>query len=337
MKKLPQSKRKRDTSYHPEMHARDVNSREIFKNDKLTSQFLKNYTNIPLFANITPEDIEDVSRKYRAFLGVEYESDTIKKVCIRREDGSMEREVYVISLIEHKSDIDYDVAMQLLRYMTAIWQDYRKKCNKEKKDSSRRKDFRYPLIIPIVYYEGSRQWTADLHLKDRIEFTDQVEKYIPDFTYHVVSVNQYTNEELSRKRDEMSLVMLINKIQTPEDYEAFTKVSGEMIDSIYGKAPEEIKRIYREILWSLLIKMNVPGEEARELMGEIGGHGMGILFEHMEKMDIQAERRNTEREKARADQEAKRAEKAEQENQWMRKEIEKMKQEMENLKQKNGN
>ena len=140
MKKSPQSKRKRDTSYHPEMHVRDVNSREIFRNDKLTSQFLKNYTNIPLFANITPEDIEDVSRKYRAFLGVEYESDTIKKVCIRREDGSMEREVYVISLIEHKSDIDYDVAMQLLRYMTAIWQDYRKKCNKEKKDSSRRND-----------------------------------------------------------------------------------------------------------------------------------------------------------------------------------------------------
>lgn len=178
--------------------------------------------------------------------------------------------------------------------------------------------------------EGSRQWTADLHLKDRIEFTDQVEKYIPDFTYHVVSVNQYTNEELSRKRDEMSLVMLINKIQTPEDYEAFTKVSGEMIDSIYGKAPEEIKRIYREILWSLLIKMNVPGEEARELMGEIGGRGMGILFEHMEKMDIQAERRNMEREEVRADS-------AEAENRQLRLEIQKIKQEMENLKQKNGN
>ena len=47
--------------------------------------------------------------------------------------------------------------------------------------------------------------------------------------------------------------------------------------------------------------MNVPNEEARELMGEIGGRGMGILFEHAEKMDIQAERRNTAREKERAD------------------------------------
>ena len=42
-------------------------------------------------------------------------------------------------------------------------------------------------------------------------------KYIPDFTYQVVGVNEYTNEELSEKHDEMSLVMMINKIQTQED------------------------------------------------------------------------------------------------------------------------
>ena len=93
----------------------------------------------------------------------------------------------------------------------------------------------------------------------------------------------------------MALVMLINKIQTPEDYEAFRNVSEELITSIYGNAPEEIKEIYRNILWSLLMKINVPSEEARELMGGIGGRGMGFLFENIEKMDIQAERRNTQK------------------------------------------
>ena len=47
--------------------------------------------------------------------------------------------------------------------------------------------------------------------------------------------------------------------------------------------------------------MNVPVDEVKEMMGEIGGRGMGYLFENMEKMDIQAERRNTQREKERAD------------------------------------
>ena len=69
----------------------------------------------------------------------------------------------------------------------------------------------------------------------------------------------------------------------------------------YSNAPESIKEIYKKILWALLIKMNVPIDEVREMMGEIGGRGMGYLFENMEKMDIQAERRNTQRERERAD------------------------------------
>lgn len=311
MKKSSQNKRRKSTRYHPEMHVRDVNSREIFKNERLTSQFLRNYTNIPLFSNVMPEDIEDVSSKYRAFLGVEYESDTIKKVYIRRSDGTIEREVYVLSLIEHKSDIDYDVAMQLLRYMCAIWQEYKVTQNKLQPNSNRRKNFRYPLIIPIVYYEGKHQWTADLNLKDRIEFAEEMEKYIPNFTYQVVSVNQYTNEELSKKRDEMSLVMLINKIQSAEELAEFKKLSEEMVETIYSNSPNEIKEIYKNVLWALLMKLQVPSDEAQEIMGGIGGQGMGYLFENMDKLDIQAERKKTELEKKRADAAEKRADAAE--------------------------
>ena len=69
--------------------------------------------------------------------------------------------------------------------------------------------------------------------------------------------------------------------------------------------------------------MNVPVDEAREMMGEIGGRGMGYLFENMEKMDIQAERRNTQREKARAEAAEKQAEAAELEIQRLKKEIDK--------------
>lgn len=49
------------------------------------------------------------------------------------------------------------------------------------------------------------------------------------------------------------------------------------------------------------MKLKVPSEEASNIIGEIGGRGMGYLFENMDEMDIQAERRNTAREKQRAD------------------------------------
>ncbi len=308
MRKNSQNKRKKNTGYQPEMHVRDVNSREIFKNNRLTSQFLRNYTNIPLLSNVMPEDIEDVSPRYRAFLGVEYEADTIKKVYIRNADGTVGGEVFVLSLIEHKSDIDYDVAMQLLRYMCAIWQEYKVTENKKRKGNSTREDFRYPMIIPIVYYEGKKKWTAGLNLKERVGYVEGMEKYIPDFTYQVVSLNEYTNEELSMKCDEMSLMMLFNKIQSEEEFIEFQKVSEELVNTIYGNAPEEIKELYKKVVWSLLMKMHVPTQNAKEMMGGIGDQGMGYLFENMEKIDIQAERKNTERERRRADAAEKRAE-----------------------------
>ena len=167
------------------------------------------------------------------------------------------------------------------------------------------------MIIPFVYYEGEDKWTADLHLKDRIEFAEEMSEYIPDFRYHVVSVHQYTNEELSEKGDEMALVMLINKIQNPGDWKKFTEEAKEFVNIVYEKAPEEIKAIIEKVLWALLKQMNIPNGEAQEMMGEIGGRGMGILFEHAEKMDIQAERRNTAIEKERADVAEKRADTAE--------------------------
>jgi len=269
----------------------DANSRTIFGNALLTCQFLKNYTNLPIFADVRPEDIEDVTDHYRAFLGIEFETDTVKKVRVTIE--GKQQEVYVIPLIEHKSYVDYDVAMQLFRYMAVIWYNYAKEQNALHKDISHTKQFRYPLIVPIVYYEGARRWTADFHLKDRIENADQMNGYVPDFTYYLVNCRDYTKEELENRRDEMSLVMLINRIQNPGDYSEFLKASGGYVSSVYEKAPEEIRQVISDIIWSLMMKMNVPVEEAREAIRKLEAGGMGYLFEHAEKMDIQAERQNT--------------------------------------------
>ena len=63
------------------------------------------------------------------------------------------------------------------------------------------------------------------------------------------------------------------------------------------------------------------------MMGEIGGRGMGYLFENMEKMDIQAERRNTQREKKRADE-------AEKENLRLQQEILHLQEELARLQKK---
>ena len=62
---------------------------------------------------------------------------------------------------------------------------------------------------------------------------------------------------------------------------------------------------------AFLLKMNVPVSETERLTGKVREKKMGELFADMEKMDIQAERRNTANEKKRADEAERRAEEAE--------------------------
>lgn len=280
---------------------RNVNNRQVFKNHTLCAQFLRDYAGLDILKNVQPEDIEDVTEKYQAYLGVEFETDTVKKIHLPEPNENMP--LYMVSLIEHKSDVDYNVSMQLLRYMVCIWDDYAKTVDKEHPERSKNKSFRYPPILPIVYYEGVGEWTASLNVKERIFMNEIFSSYIPEFTYRLVNVHQYTNEELLIHEDEMSLLMMINRIQTPQDFTDFINSNQLEIRGILTHASENIVQIIVNALWALFMKMQVSVSEATDCIRIIiGGDSMGNWFENMKSMDIQAERENTRKEKERADQ-----------------------------------
>ena len=135
-------------------HIGDINSKTIFKNNILCAQFIRDNINIPLLKNVQPEDLEDVTERFSSYFGIEYEADTVKRIRIHIED--YEELFYMISLIDHKSDVDYNVAMQLLKYMACIWAEYEKTFLSERGKISKNKSFKYPPIIPVVYYEGKK-------------------------------------------------------------------------------------------------------------------------------------------------------------------------------------
>jgi predicted transposase/invertase (TIGR01784 family) len=58
------------------------------------------------------------------------------------------RQGYIYFLFEHKSYPVTDIAFQLLKYMTEIWNT---KVNKEKAEE-------LPIIIPLVIYHGKTAW-----------------------------------------------------------------------------------------------------------------------------------------------------------------------------------
>lgn len=65
------------SKHMPARQVRNVSNRNILKDPILCLQFLKDYVDETLFRDLKPEDIEDESEKYQAYLGVEFETDTV--------------------------------------------------------------------------------------------------------------------------------------------------------------------------------------------------------------------------------------------------------------------
>ena len=272
-----------------------------------------------ILRNIQPEDIEDVSERYVSLFSTERASDIVKKVNIgkyfslKEDENPLELSLYIVSLIEHKTKVEYNVSMQILRYMIHIWEDYEKAMEKSYPHISARKGFRYPPVFPIVYYEGAERWTAPCDLADRILCKELLNDYLPHFKYQVIRLHDYSNEELLDRADEISLLMLINKIQTSKDVAAFRSLPAGKVEAILQHTPGHVVDIIADILKAFLLKVNVSPEEAEELTGRVKEKKMAELFEDMEKMDIQEERRRTEEQRQKAQEQCRRAERAEEE------------------------
>ena len=286
---------------------KDSSSKIIFDEPVLCAQFVRDYVDLPYMKEVKPEDIEDVSEQFVPLFAEERNADRVKRVNIRGENP-----FFLVSLIEHKTDIEYNVCMQIFRYMIYIWDAFEKEAERKQAGISKRKEFRYPPILPIVYYEGSKRWTAPLDFHSRVEHGEIFEKYIPNFQYYLVPIHNYSNEVLLEKADEISLIMLINKLQTKEDVAEFKKISPKKLEEILKKTPKHVVDIIADVLLAFLLKENMPVTEAEELVGKVREKKMAELFANMEKMDIQAERRNTEEQRLRAENAEQRAENAEQ-------------------------
>lgn len=136
--------------------------------------------------------------------------------------------------------------------MVYIWEDYEKEMERQHRGISKTKGFRYPPVLPVVYYEGKEKWSASGNLKDRILFQKAFEPFTPGFFYKLIQLNSYSIEELMDKKDELRHFKI-----SEDEIEAFTgQAEGEKLLLIKmvckklkkGKTAEEISEELEEEL-----------------------------------------------------------------------------------------
>ena len=76
----------------------------------------------------------------------------MKKIHLKGKEGA--DTLFVITLIEHQSRVDHNMSFRVLRYIVQVLTDYEKEMEEAQEGITKRKGFRYPPILPIVFYDG---------------------------------------------------------------------------------------------------------------------------------------------------------------------------------------
>ena len=219
------------------------------------------------------------------------DSDSVKKIRITK-DGQ-EISLYLIALIEHQSSVHYDMAFRILRYIVMLLNKYAKDQEKLHPGITKTKGFRYPPILPVVFYDGTDNWTAVRDFKDRVFLSDVLDEYIPSFQYLVVSLQKYTDQELIEKGNELSLIMLVDKLRNASDFKKFKDIPEEYLEHISKNSPESVLKLISSIIAVLLYKLNVPTDEVTEFTDRIERRKFTMLLDNFEGYDVQATRKES--------------------------------------------
>ena len=197
-----------------------------------------------------------------------YTSSFVSKIFQNREADIVYKykNKNIFFLIEHQTKIDYSMPYRILEYEIEIMKsaiDIRKVKNKE---------YKLPLVIPIVLYTGKKKWDAKRYLEESQETLDDVK--IKAGNYNLVDINDFTKEELLQGKTLISKMMLLEKSESTEE-------SIEMLEKIIPNTNKEEKELLKRVI-SILFGEKIGEEKTKELIEKIdGGEGKMLALVDM--------------------------------------------------------
>ena len=240
---------------------------------------------IGILKNVDPSDIEDITERFLPLFTDQKDSDTVKRVNIEGE-----KPFFIISIVEHESEVNFRASFKMLQYIALVLNDYEKEANSAHTMVSYTKDFKYPPVLPIVFYDSIWEWTAETNFLNKTEMSGVFEKYIPKFEYELVNLNDYSIADLVAFGDTLSLIMIIDKIKTPEEIGILGELPADYIEHLSLNIPDSLKKLLKDVITVILTKINVPREEIDTIVDSIEQRRISEMFA-IENYDVQETRR----------------------------------------------
>jgi len=187
----------------------DKSYRDLYSNKEVFIDLVKEMLKAPWASNLTTENLVLINKSYISSDYEEKESDIVYKASIG------DKEVIFYVLLEFQSTIDYRMPLRLFFYISEILREYAKNDNQKSND----KNIKIPAVIPIVLYNGKKEWDVPQRFRDIIDGNEIFGDSIIDFKYSIFDVNnKYTKEDLIKNKNITSAIFLLDQKIDAEEF-----------------------------------------------------------------------------------------------------------------------
>lgn len=164
---------------------------------------------------------------------------------------------------------DYTMPLRILEYVVGIMK------SAIDKDGLGKKEYRFPVVIPVVLYTGRKKWNVSNYIKEVQENLMGYEGV--DFAkYNIVDINDYTEEELLQEENFLSKAMLIEKARYSSNLVICLEKIVEEINikkSVYTKEQRDLLITVIE----LVLKRKLEDKESEKLIKSLKGEESQML------------------------------------------------------------
>jgi predicted transposase/invertase (TIGR01784 family) len=246
--------REAETGYDAPNNKHDKGYKYLLSVKKVFIELLRSFVKQDWVDSIDENNVVKVDKSFILPDFKNKEADLVYWVKMNNKD------VIFYVLMEMQSKVDFQMPYRLLLYMVEVWRGILKDSDK---GWEKRKDYRLPVVVPIVLYNGKNNWTACRSYKECLSGYELFGDSVLDFKYIIIDVNRYDNETLLEMSNLIATVFLVDKKQ---DVNTLLENLNMAVSVLKKLSPKEFE-LFKNWFANIIMRGTEP--ENRDLMNKI--------------------------------------------------------------------
>lgn len=180
----------------------DKGYKRVLTKKKHFIHLIRKYIDVNLGEAILEEELELIDKAFIPKDFKEKEADVIYKAKLKGQ------EVIFYVLLELQSTVDYTMPFRLLIYMTEL---QKRIFTNVDIHTRKQKDFRLPPVVPIVLYNGQKNWNVARSFGEYTKAEEVGGAYTIDFEYFFLDLKKKTTELLTSTNTLIDNVFILDQ------------------------------------------------------------------------------------------------------------------------------